>query len=117
MPRPGYKQGIVEGRAADIVYSNLFTGVHGNYLRSSIVAAGLDPDNLPESDLSDDELRFGRHSKVKAWKRHLGLGPGDRRGPGGRRRSPSSSSGSKAEYRAARARIARLARRGLERLT
>ena len=45
----GYKQGIVEGRADDIVYSNLFTGVHGNYLRGSIVKAGLDPDNLPES--------------------------------------------------------------------
>ena len=45
---PAYKQGIVEGRAADIVYSNLFTGVHGNYLRGSIERSGLDPDNLPE---------------------------------------------------------------------
>ena len=47
-----YKQAIVDGKAADIVYSSLFTGVHGNYLRSSIVAAGLDPDNLPEGDVS-----------------------------------------------------------------
>src|ERR687889_250257 len=44
----GYKEGIVKGRAADIVYSSLFTGVHGNYLRKSIIAAGLDPDNLAE---------------------------------------------------------------------
>src|SRR4051812_47695033 len=43
----GYKQGIVDGHASDIVYSNLFTGVHGNYLRGSIAASGLDPDNLP----------------------------------------------------------------------
>ena len=48
--REGYKQGIVEGQASDIVYTNLFTGVHGNYLRKSIVNSGFDPDNLPESD-------------------------------------------------------------------
>src|SRR4051794_16416163 len=47
-----YKQGIVEGRADDIIYSSLFTGVHGNYLKASIVAAGLDPANLPEGDIS-----------------------------------------------------------------
>ncbi|HEY0116769.1 MAG TPA: nitronate monooxygenase family protein, partial [Allosphingosinicella sp.] len=46
-----YKQGIAAGRATDIVYSNLFTGIHGNYLRSSIEAAGMDPDNLPEGDI------------------------------------------------------------------
>src|SRR3982751_4058228 len=46
-----YKQGICDGRAADIVYSNLFTGVHGNYLRRSIEQAGMDPDNLPEGDI------------------------------------------------------------------
>ena len=66
-----YKQGIVEGRAADIVYSNLFTGVHGNYLRSSVVAAGLDPDNLPESDPS--AMNFGG---AKAWKEIWGSGQG-----------------------------------------
>ncbi len=68
---PPYKQGIVEGRAADIVYSNLFTGVHGNYLRSSIVAAGMDPDNLPEGDLST--MNFGG---AKAWKEIWGSGQG-----------------------------------------
>lgn len=66
-----YKQGIVEGRAADIVYSNLFTGVHGNYLRSSIVAAGLDPDELPESDPT--AMNFGG---AKAWKEIWGSGQG-----------------------------------------
>ena len=66
-----YKQGIVEGRASDIVYSNLFTGVHGNYLRSSIVAAGLDPDKLPESDPS--AMNFGG---AKAWKEIWGSGQG-----------------------------------------
>jgi nitronate monooxygenase len=66
-----YKQGIVEGRAGDIVYSNLFTGVHGNYLRSSIVAAGMDPDNLPEGDLST--MNFGG---AKAWKEIWGSGQG-----------------------------------------
>ena len=66
-----YKQGIVEGRAADIVYSNLFTGVHGNYLRSSISAAGLDPDKLPESDPS--AMNFGG---AKAWKDIWGSGQG-----------------------------------------
>ena len=66
-----YKQGIVEGRASDIVYSSLFTGVHGNYLRSSVVAAGLDPDNLPESDPS--ALNFGG---AKAWKEIWGSGQG-----------------------------------------
>ncbi|WP_029724103.1 NAD(P)H-dependent flavin oxidoreductase [Sphingomonas sp. UNC305MFCol5.2] len=66
-----YKQGIVEGRAADIVYSNLFTGVHGNYLRSSIVAAGLDPDKLPESDPT--AMNFGG---AKAWKEIWGSGQG-----------------------------------------
>jgi nitronate monooxygenase len=66
-----YKQGIVEGRAADIVYSNLFTGVHGNYLRSSVLAAGLDPDKLPESDPS--AMNFGG---AKAWKEIWGSGQG-----------------------------------------
>ncbi|MCB1429451.1 MAG: nitronate monooxygenase, partial [Nitratireductor sp.] len=71
-----YKQGIVEGRAADIVYTNLFTGVHGNYLRSSIVNAGLDPDHLPESDASKMSFGSGSGSKAKAWKDIWGCGQG-----------------------------------------
>ncbi len=72
----GYKQGIVEGRAADIVYSNLFTGVHGNYLRGSIVAAGLDPDNLPEGDYKTMNFGQGNSSKAKAWRDIWGSGQG-----------------------------------------
>ncbi|MBU0863525.1 MAG: nitronate monooxygenase family protein [Alphaproteobacteria bacterium] len=71
-----YKDGIVEGRAGDIVYSNLFTGVHGNYLRQSIVAAGMDPDNLPEGDLSTMNFGSGGNTKVKAWKDIWGSGQG-----------------------------------------
>lgn len=67
-----YKQAVVDGRADDIVYSNLFTGVHGNYLRASIVAAGLDPDALPDSDAS--KMNFG--SGAKAWKDIWGAGQG-----------------------------------------
>ncbi|MCV7084283.1 nitronate monooxygenase, partial [Mycolicibacter hiberniae] len=59
-----YKQMIVDSAAKDIVYSNLFTGVHGNYLRDSIVAAGLDPDALPESDHS--AMSFGSGGTTKA---------------------------------------------------
>ncbi len=70
---PSYKQGIVEGRASDIVYSDLFTGVHGNYLRASITAAGLDPDHLPSSDPS--KMDFGG-SAAKAWKDIWGSGQG-----------------------------------------
>ena len=72
----GYKQGIVEGRAGDIVYSNLFTGVHGNYLRQSIVAAGIDPDNLPEGDLKTMNFGSGGNTKAKAWKDIWGSGQG-----------------------------------------
>jgi nitronate monooxygenase len=68
-----YKDAIVAGRADDIVYSNLFTGVHGNYLRASIIASGLDPDNLPESDPS--RMNFGSGS-AKAWKDIWGSGQG-----------------------------------------
>ena len=71
-----YKRGIVEGRADDIVYSNLFTGVHGNYLRQSIVAAGLDPDNLPEGDLKTMDFGKAESSKAKAWKDIWGAGQG-----------------------------------------
>lgn len=71
-----YKHAVVEGGAADIVYTNLFTGVHGNYLRSSIVAAGLDPDNLPESDPSRMDFGSGGNSAAKAWKDIWGSGQG-----------------------------------------
>jgi len=67
-----YKQAIVDATSADIVYSSLFTGVHGNYLKASIRAAGLDPDNLPESDPS--KMDFG--SGTKAWKDIWGSGQG-----------------------------------------
>ncbi|NYF33555.1 nitronate monooxygenase family protein [Sphingopyxis sp. JAI108] len=72
----GYKNGIVEGGAADIVYSNLFTGVHGNYLRQSIVSAGMDPDNLPEGDLKTMNFGSGGNTKAKAWKDIWGSGQG-----------------------------------------
>ena len=68
-----YKQSIVDSSASDIIYSNLFTGVHGNYLRSSIEDAGLDPDDLPESDPS--KMDFGDGSS-KAWKDIWGSGQG-----------------------------------------
>jgi nitronate monooxygenase len=68
-----YKQAIVDSNSDDIVYSNLFTGVHGNYLKPSIVAAGLDPDKLPESDPS--AMNFGGDAK-KAWKDIWGCGQG-----------------------------------------
>ena len=71
-----YKQAIVEGTSDDIVYSNLFTGVHGNYLKPSIRAAGLDPDNLPESDPSKMSFGGGEGSKSKAWKDIWGCGQG-----------------------------------------
>ena len=68
-----YKQAVVASNSDDIVYSNLFTGVHGNYLAPSIRAAGLDPDNLPESDPS--KMNFGGDAK-KAWKDIWGCGQG-----------------------------------------
>lgn len=71
-----YKQGIVEGRADDIIYTNLFTGVHGNYLRGSISAAGLDPDNLPESDPTKMNFGSGGNQDAKAWKDIWGSGQG-----------------------------------------
>jgi nitronate monooxygenase len=71
-----YKQAIVDGTAQDIVYTNLFTGVHGNYLRPSIVAAGLDPDNLPESDPSKMQFGSGGSTKSKAWRDIWGCGQG-----------------------------------------
>jgi len=70
-----YKQAIVEGTSDDIVYSSLFTGVHGNYLKPSIRAAGLDPDKLPESDPSTMNFGGGDSAK-KAWKDIWGCGQG-----------------------------------------
>jgi len=75
----GYKQMITASSAEDIVYSNLFTGVHGNYLKPSIVASGMDPDNLPTSDPS--KMSFGtdasgERAKPKAWKEIWGSGQG-----------------------------------------
>src|SRR5471032_2599209 len=69
----GYREAIVESTAADIIYSNLFTGVHGNYLKKSIIAAGLDPDALPQADKSS--MNFGS-SSAKAWRDIWGAGQG-----------------------------------------
>jgi nitronate monooxygenase len=71
-----YKQMIVESTGEDIVYTNLFTGVHGNYLRPSIEASGLDPDNLPTSDASAMNFGSGGNSKAKAWRDIWGCGQG-----------------------------------------
>lgn len=71
-----YKQAIVDYCAADIVYSNLFTGIHGNYLKPSIVSAGMDPDNLPESDPSKMNFGSGGNTDSKAWKDIWGCGQG-----------------------------------------
>ena len=71
-----YKQAIVEGTSDDIVYSSLFTGVHGNYLAPSIVNAGMDPANLPEGDVKTMSFSGGEGSKAKAWKDIWGSGQG-----------------------------------------
>ena len=97
-----YKQAIVDSNSDDIVYSNLFTGVHGNYLAPSIRAAGLDPENLPESDPS--KMNFGGDAK-KAWKDIWGCGQGI-----GAIDTVQSTAALvakfKAQYQAARARLA-----------
>ena len=69
-----YKQMIVDSKASDIVYSNSFTGVLGNYLKPSIIAAGLDPDNLPEADVS--KMNFDQSQGAKAWRDIWGSGQG-----------------------------------------
>jgi len=70
-----YKEMIVDSAAADIVYTNLFTGVHGSYLKGSITNAGLDPDDLPDGDLHS--MNFGSGStKAKAWRDIWGAGQG-----------------------------------------
>ncbi len=71
-----YKQAIVDYASDDIVYSNLFTGVHGNYLKPSIISAGMDPDNLPESDPSKMNFGSGGNTDSKAWKDIWGCGQG-----------------------------------------
>ncbi len=71
-----YKQAIVASAGEDIVYSSLFTGVHGNYLKSSIEAAGMDPDNLPEADKSAMNFGSGGNTDAKAWKDIWGSGQG-----------------------------------------
>ena len=96
-----YKQAVVDGHAEDIVYTNLFTGVHGNYLKASVRAAGLDPDALPVSDPS--AMNFGG-SATKAWRdiwgAGQGVGSGDSVTPAGERIARWQ-----AEYAAARARL------------
>lgn len=71
-----YKRMVTESSASDIVYSNLFTGVHGNYLRQSIVNAGLDPDALPESDSSKMNFGSGGNTNARAWRDIWGAGQG-----------------------------------------
>ncbi len=73
---PAYKQCLVDSCADDIVYTNLFTGVHGNYLKPSIVNAGMDPDNLPVSDPSKMNFGSGGNTDKKAWKDIWGCGQG-----------------------------------------
>jgi nitronate monooxygenase len=70
----GYKQAIVDSAAVDVVYTPYFTGVHGNYLKKSIVASGLDPDNLPDKDKTS--MDFGGAATAKAWKDIWGAGQG-----------------------------------------
>jgi nitronate monooxygenase len=100
-----YKEAIVESTAADVIYTNLFTGVHGNYLRKSIVNAGLDPENLPVSDPS--KMNFGGSAAAKAWKDIWGVG----QGVGQIHKIGTVAEAAaqlKAEYAAARSRIAAL---------
>lgn len=100
-----YKRALVEAAGgADIVYTNLFTGVHGNYLRSSIAAAGLDPDDLPQSDKSKMNFASGGNMKQKAWRDIWGAG----QGVGQIEDAPSVAElvgRLELEYRAARARL------------
>ena len=99
-----YKQCIVSSNSDDIVYSSLFTGVHGNYLKPSVVNAGMDPDNLPESDATTMNFGGGEGAK-KAWKDIWGCGQGI-----GAVKSVTSTAQYvarlDAEYRAAKSRLA-----------
>ena len=75
----GYKEMIASSGASDIVYSNYFTGIHGNYLKGSVIKAGMDPDNLPEADPS--KMDFAKATTgAKAWKDIWGAGQGIGRG-------------------------------------
>jgi nitronate monooxygenase len=99
-----YRQAIIESTAADVVYTNLFTGVHGNYLKKSILAAGLDPDNLPVADKTKMDFGSGGGSKAKAWRDIWGAG----QGVGLMHDAPSVAevvARLKAEYQAARQRL------------
>lgn len=105
-----YKQMLVDTRAEDIVYSSLFTGVPGNYLKPSIAAAGMDPDNLPSADKSKMDFGSGGNSAAKAWRDIWGAG----QGVGSIDSVPSVAElvdQLKAEYREARKDIARRAAR------
>ncbi|MEM6620098.1 MAG: nitronate monooxygenase, partial [Pseudomonadota bacterium] len=101
---PGYKQMIVDSNADDIVLSSLFTGVSGNYLKKSISNAGMDPNNLPDGDVSTMDFDTGS-AKPKAWKEIWGSGQGigaiDRIGPAGALVDQLDS-----QYRAAQTRVA-----------
>lgn len=99
-----YRQAIIESSAADVVYTNLFTGVHGNYLKKSILAAGLDPENLPVADKTKMDFGSGGGSKAKAWRDIWGAG----QGVGLMHDAPSVAEVAarlKAEYQAARQRL------------
>ena len=101
----GYKDMLVDSTAEDIVYTNLFTGVPGNYLKASIVRAGLDPDNLPEADKSKMNFGSGGNQKAKAWRDIWGAG----QGAGQIRDVPSTAElvdRLEREYRAAKERVA-----------
>jgi nitronate monooxygenase len=101
----GYKSMIVESRGEDIVYTNLFTGVHGNYLRPSIIAAGLDPDHLQEADPSKMDFGSGGNQKAKAWRDIWGCG----QGIGAVKHTPSAAglvARLASEYEAAKAELA-----------
>ncbi len=102
----GYKNMLIESSANDIIYSSLFTGVHGNYLKPSITAAGLDPNNLPEADKSKMDFGSGGNMKSKAWKDIWGAG----QGIGGIRKVETVEeivAGLSRDYEAARADLAR----------
>jgi nitronate monooxygenase len=72
----GYRQAILESTAADVVYTDYFTGVHGNYLKKSIIKAGLDPENLPEGNKNAMSFSSGGNSDAKAWRDIWGAGQG-----------------------------------------
>ena len=102
-----YKQEIIESSGEDIVYSSLFTGVHGNYLRGSIEKAGMDPDNLPSADKTTMNFGSGGNTDKKAWKDIWGAG----QGVGLMKDAPSVASVTEQleqEYRAALSRLAQL---------